>query len=72
MPKEIRVYGILLENTDDLIKIDQLADEAFMDRAETDGLVYSLKGFEHAFNSQRLNPFATVIRFIETNTALKR
>ena len=44
---------------------DLVTDEIFMELAEQRGTVYSLKGFELAFNYEELNTSTDMIRFIE-------
>lgn len=61
--KELRVYAVdvdILENYTNLI-----TDDVFIELAEKQGTVYSLKGFELAFNYQELNTSTDIIRFIE-------
>jgi len=41
-----------------------MTDEEFMDLAEEKGSVYSLKGFEDAFNEEEINSSIEAIRFI--------
>jgi hypothetical protein len=56
--KEIRVYGILYQSG---VHFD---DEQFMQQAEEDGLVWSLKGFEQAFNQMYVSSDDMNIRII--------
>ena len=61
--KEMRVYVIdtyLIEE-----EIDITTDNDFMEVAERLGTVFTLKGFEHAFNNEELNTNVDYIRFIE-------
>ncbi len=58
MAKEILVYGILY------IDADTLTDEEFIDKAEEDGLVWSLKGFEQHFNQRYISSDDMTIRII--------
>ena len=65
---EIRVYLI---DTDLLladINYSELTDEEFMEEAEEQGGVYSLQGFQNAFNYSDINANAEVIRFITIKT----
>lgn len=59
--KELRVYVIDLGLTEDIAE----TDEEFMNEAERQGTVYSIKGFENAINSEELNLCNSFIRFIE-------
>ena len=65
MKKEIRVYVLNIECYDG--EFCDLSDEEVMDIAEQFGDVYSLKGFERAFNDDEdeVNPNYYCIRFIE-------
>ena len=65
MKKEIRVYVLNIEDYEGAFC--DLSDEEVMDMAEESGSVYSLKGFENAFNDaeDNLNPDYYCIRFIE-------
>jgi hypothetical protein len=58
MAKEILVYGILYMDA------DTLTDEEFIDKAEQQGLVWSLKGFEQAFNQSYISSDDMTIRII--------
>ena len=68
---ETRVY--VVENVDSIGLMSdilgeklysELTDEEFMDLAEEEGRVYSLQGFQEAFNSEDVNTAIDVIRFI--------
>lgn len=62
--KEIRVYVLdtyLIEEENAI----NYTDEQFMEQAENNGTVFSLKGFEKAFNNEELNTHVDYIRFIE-------
>jgi hypothetical protein len=55
MKQEIRVYGISLDRIYDGLEHQRivefrLSDEEFIEIAESHGLVWSLKGFEHQYN----------------------
>lgn len=65
MKKEIRVYVLNIEVYDG--EFCDLSDEEVMDMTEQFGDVYSLKGFERAFNDaeDEVNPDYYCIRFIE-------
>lgn len=58
---ETRVYVIDTQN-----HLNDLAytDEEFMQQAEDEGRVYTLKGFQEAFNNEEINSAIDVIRFI--------
>lgn len=58
---ETRVYVI-----DTQKHLNDLAytDEEFMEQAEEEGRVYTLKGFQEAFNSMEINSAIDIIRFI--------
>lgn len=58
MDKEIRVYGILY------IDASSLTDEEFISEAERQGLVWSLKGFEQAFNQSYVSSDDMTIKII--------
>ena len=59
---ETRVYVIEINNSD--ISELTLTNDEFMTLAEEDGRVYSLKGFQEAFNLEEVNTAIDVIRFI--------
>lgn len=62
--KEIRVYVVdVHSDTDELIPL--LSDEEFMNVAEHNGTVYTLQGFQYAFNNNEINSSAEFIRIIE-------
>lgn len=60
---ETRVYVIDTFNVRER-NWNDLTDEEFIGIAENWGRVYSLKGFQEAFNSQDINTEIDVIRFI--------
>ena len=60
--KELRVYVVNMEDFEG--EFQNLSDEEVMNIAEESGSVYSLKGFENAFNSCDSENYA---RFIELN-----
>lgn len=62
--KEPRIYLINLNNVDLNDHYQDLTDEEFMDIAEQEGTVYSLKGFTDAFNLSTINTDSDVIRII--------
>lgn len=58
---EIRVYVLdTQEHLNDLA----YTDEQFIEQAEQDGRVYTLQGFQEAFNLEEINSTIDVIRFI--------
>lgn len=62
--KEIRVYVVdVHSDTNELIPL--LSDEEFMNVAECNGTVYTLKSFQHAFNNDLINSSEEFIRIIE-------
>ena len=60
---EIRVYVIDTFNVKER-NWNGLTNEEFINLAEEDGNVYTLQGFQEAFNSQDINTEIDVIRFI--------
>ncbi len=61
--KETRVY--VLEVYPEHRDYSQLDNEDFMDIVEESGRIYTLEGFEKAFNAQEINSELDIIRFIE-------
>jgi len=64
----IKVYGVDEDvfnefNEEDLLS--ELDNEQFANEAERQGLVWSLKGFQDAFNKGEINSEYIYIRFIE-------
>lgn len=62
--KEIRVYVLDIYLIEEENAINY-TDEQFMEQAENNGTVFSLKGFEKAFNNEEVNTNIDYIRFIE-------
>ena len=60
---ETRVYVIDTFNVGER-NWNDLTDEEFINLAEEDGNIYTLQGFQEAFNSQDINTEIDVIRFI--------
>lgn len=60
---ETRVYVIDTFNVRER-NWNDLTDEEFITLAEEDGNIYTLEGFQEAFNSQDINTEIDVIRFI--------
>lgn len=61
--KEFRVYVVdldMLENSDDFV-----TKEMFMEIAENTGRVYTLEGFQSAFNYEEVNTHTDIIKIIE-------
>ena len=50
---KIKVYAINISDLD--IDVLSLTDDQFIEEAEQQGLVWSLKGFESAFNSEEVS-----------------
>ena len=69
--KEVRVYLINLHDcrVKDMDNILELTDEEFMFEAEEQGKVYSLKGFQKAFNLEEVNIATDQMRIIEVETS---
>ena len=59
---ETRVYVVDLNDND--FDGDNTTDEEFMTLAEENGRVYTLDGFQEAFNFEEINSSIDVIRFI--------
>ena len=73
IPQEVETRVYVVENVDSIGLMSdilgeklysELTDEEFMDLAEEEGRVYSLQGFQEAFNSEDVNTAIDVIRFI--------
>jgi hypothetical protein len=67
--KEMRVYVINThdERVEDIHDIFSLTDKEFMFEAEEQGRVYTLEGFQRAFNEFHINTEIDIIRFIEVS-----
>jgi hypothetical protein len=63
MQTETRVYAIDLLFASDIVNIRSLSNEEFINRAEDQGLVWSLNGFEEFYNKEQI-PDTWFIRFI--------
>ena len=61
--KELRIYVVNVDTLEEQTGL--ITDDVFIELAEKQGTVYSLKGFELAFNYQELNTSTDIIRFIE-------
>jgi hypothetical protein len=60
---ELRVYGIDIIDLPDSFNVD-CEDDLFIETAEHQGLVWSLEGFQEAFNNDTVDITAIFIRFI--------
>lgn len=64
--KELRVYLIDIEKLDECIGADDLSDNEFIEIAEEQGTVFSLKGFQESFNrTDEINTTNQYLRIIE-------
>ena len=65
MPKEVETRVYVLE-PDDLGErhYSELTDEDFITLAEEQGRIYTLQGFQEAFNLEEINSAIDIIRFI--------
>jgi hypothetical protein len=66
MTQETRVYVIDLNNDTSEVEIgnwNNLTNEQWIDLSERKGYVFSLDGFQKAFNNEEI-PYDTYIRFI--------
>lgn len=73
MKKEVRVYIVETFNDDieEKIDINNLTEDEFIELAEEQGTVYSLKDFQDIWNHYcyaMANPEYSYIRFIEVET----
>jgi len=64
--KELRVFVVDVDQADDDFNKD-CDDETFMTQAEMNGSVYSLVGFEQAFNNNEVSTENAFIRIIEVH-----
>lgn len=62
--KELKVYVIDVDLIPDGLSYQDITDQDFMNYAEFEGTVYSLRGFENAVNQEDFDFINTVIRFI--------
>lgn len=72
--KEVETRVYVVENVDSIglmtdiltenLHYSDLSDEEFMNLAEQDGRVYSLEGFQEAFNEIEVDTNIDVVRFI--------
>lgn len=66
MTNETRVYVIFLDNDTSGVEVgdwNNLSDEVWIGLSEQQGTVFSLEGFQRAFNKEEI-PYDTFIRFI--------
>lgn len=61
-----RVYAIDLYELESEIPVWDLDDEHFMDMAEQQGKVWTLQGFEKAFNNEQISD-TWIIRIVTSN-----
>ena len=66
--KEIRVYVVNADLYEGEDLIQELSNEEFIALAEEQGTVYSLKGFENAYNDDCVDTINTFIRFIKVES----
>lgn len=59
-----KVYVVNVDNIPDGKTYNDLTDEEFMNYAEYEGTVYSLRGFENAVNQDDFDSVNSVIRII--------
>ena len=64
--KETRIYLVSLQESGlDTEEINSLSDEEFIDEAEKEGFVWSLKGFNLDWNEDTIPTFDTIMRIRE-------
>ncbi len=61
--KELRAYVVDVDVVENYTEF--ITDDIFIELAEKRGSVYTLKGFELAFNYQELNTSTDMVKFIE-------
>ena len=61
-----RVYAIDLYELDTEIPVWDLNDEEFIDMAEQQGKVWTLQGFENAFNNEQISD-TWIIRIVTSS-----
>jgi hypothetical protein len=64
---ETRVYVLDIDRIEN--HYSDLSDEEFMNLAEEDGRIYTLEGFQEAFNLGEINSSLDIIRFITVITS---
>ena len=60
----INIENVSKDTEDKAWSVEGLSDEEFMTEAERQGNVYSVEGFEKAFNDMEINTFTDVIKII--------
>lgn len=70
--KEFRVFVVNCDLYEGEEVLMELSDEAFMDIAEAQGSVYSLKGFEWDFNDEKICCASCFIRILEVEAYVER
>ena len=65
---ETRVYVVNVEDYEFNDSPRSWDDERFMSEAEIQGGVYTLNGFQEAFNDETVNSSVEFIRFIKVET----
>jgi len=69
MKKELRVYAVDIADFEEDEDHYNVSDERFIELAEKAGTVWSLKGFQNAFNSDECpSPYDSYIRIIEVDS----
>jgi hypothetical protein len=61
---ELKVYSISVDTIPDGLSYQDITDQDFMNYAEFEGTVYSLRGFENAINQDDFDFVNSIIRFI--------
>ena len=62
MNTEVRVYCLNTQKISNSKGFEELTDEEWIDEFEKQGRVYTLKGFETAFNEEEVNTCIDVIK----------
>ena len=62
MNTEFRVYCLDTQNISNGKGFEELTDEEWIDECEKQGRVYTLKGFETAFNEEEVSTCIDVIK----------
>ena len=62
--QEVETRAYVLEISDSEVSETSISDEEFQTLAEQQGRVYTLQGFQEAFNLEEINSAIDVIRFI--------
>ena len=64
MNKEIRVYVLDCQDISIDKGYEELTEKEWMDECERQGRVYTLEGFQRAFNEEELNSSIDLIKFM--------